>query len=203
MKLKFLNTEFSVSFPAVAFLCLAIICDKEGNMLICLTSAVLHELGHVLAMKIKGVSVKSVAFNIGEVAIKADSSSLSYIDELFVSAGGVVVNFLLSAIFCFVYKLSGISFCYTAFVSNLAVGVFNMLPVRFLDGGDILILILQRLVTRRTADIILTVFTVVFIIPVFISGLIFIFNSSYNYSLFFAAVYLICTLVSKEFRNVS
>ena len=203
MKLKAFGTEFSISFPAVAFLCLTIICDKKGNMLFCLLASFLHEIGHLFIMKLEGVSLHSVSFKIGEVVIKADSSSLSYRDEILISSGGVFVNFILAVIFYFIYTLSGNLFCHSFFVSNAAIGVFNLLPIRFLDGGDILWLILQNFLTRKVTDVILTILTVIFIVPVIVSGFIFILNSKYNYSLLLAALYLICTLVSKEFKNVS
>lgn len=203
MKLKLFGTDFSVSYPAVAFLCLAVISDKIGNILICLISSFLHELGHIFAMKTKGVRIESVAFNIGDVIIKADSSSLSYLSEIFISSAGVTVNFLLAIIFYLLFRFSEVTIFYTFFVSNLAIGIFNLLPVRFLDGGDILRLIFNRFFSQKSTEIILTTLTIIFMLPILITGLIFLFNSSYNYSLLFAAIYLICTFVSKEFKNVS
>ena len=56
---------------------------------------------------------------------------------------------------------------------------------------------------KKTKNKIVDILTVIFLVPLSVSGFIFIFNSSYNFSLLFAALYLISTLVSKEYKNVS
>lgn len=203
MKVKFFGVEFKVSFPAISFLALAIICDKRGTLLICFFSSVLHEFGHIAAMKLKGVRLKSVAFNLGDVAIDADLSSLSYKDELFVNAGGIAVNFIL-AIFAFLLNCFWqVDFFHNIIISNILIGVFNFLPVRYLDGGQILLIILKKRFSLNISERILNILSFCFMVPASISGLVFLFNSNYNFSLLFAVVYLICTLVSKEFKNVS
>ncbi len=203
MKARVSGVDFKVSFPAVAFLALAIICDKRGTVLLCLLSSVLHEFGHIIAMKINGVKIKSVAFNLGEVAINADLSSVSYKAELFINLGGVVVNFILAILGFLFYEISKLHFFHSFFISNSLIGVFNFLPVRYLDGGQILFIFLQKYFAPKISEIILNILTAFFIVPVGICGIIFLFNSSYNYSLLFAVLYLICTLVSKEFKDVS
>lgn len=203
MKTKLFGVEFKVSFPAVAFLALAVIGDKKGTMLVCLLSSVLHELGHILAMKLNKVKIKSVNFNLGDVAINADLSALSYKTEIFINVGGVAVNFFLAIIAILFYKASEVVFFKSFFLSNLLIGFFNVLPVRYLDGGQVLLIILQKCFTLKISERIINVLTVCFIVPVGVLGLIFLFNSSYNFSLLFAVLYLICTLVSKEFKDVS
>lgn len=198
MKLKLFGIDFIVSYPAVAFLALTVICDKNGAILFCFVSSVLHELGHIFTMKLKGAYVESVSFNVGDVAIKADSSMVSYSGEIIISLAGVAVNIFLAVISFVFWKFTGAEFLFSLFVANLAIGFFNLLPARFLDGGDVLCLILSVYISQKSTDIILNILTVIFMIPIFVVGLIFVFNSKYNYSLLFAAVYLICTLVSKE-----
>jgi len=88
-------------------------------------------------------------------------------------------------------------------MSNLCVAVFNLLPIKYLDGGQLLILLLRSKLDYRRLDLIINIITFVFLVPVAVVGFVFLFNSRYNYSLLFAVLYLICTLVSKEFKNVS
>ncbi len=203
MKTKVFGTDFYFSFPAIAFLTLAIICDKKGTVLICLLSSILHELGHIVAMKIVGAKLKSVNFNLGDVAINADLSMLSYKAELFVNIGGVAVNFILSIIALTLYIVFKADFFQSLFISNVLIGAFNFLPVRYLDGGQVLLMLLQKRFSLKLSENILNALTVCFMVPVGICGLMFLFSSSYNFSLLFAVFYLICTLVLKEFKNVS
>lgn len=203
MKAEIFGLNFKISFPAVAFLTLAILCDNQGTVLICLFSSLFHELGHILVMKLKGAKIKSVSLNLGDVAINADLSQLSYKDELLINAGGIAVNFILSFFSFVVYCPLEFELFYSVFVANILIGCFNFLPIRYLDGGQILLLILQRYISQKVSERILNILTICFMVPAGAIGILFLFNSSYNFSLLFAVLYLICTLVSKEFKDVS
>lgn len=203
MRLKFFSVYLTFSYPAVAFLALAVICDRKGAVVLCLMSSIMHESGHLLAMKLTGARLKSINFNLGEVAINADSVRLSYGAEIFVTISGVLVNFIISFISFVVWLIFNQGFLFKLCISNLLIGVFNLLPVRFLDGGQLLSFILKRRLTPEFTDKLLNIVTVIFLVPIGVVAFIFIFNSSFNYSLLFAAVYLIYTLVSKEFKYVS
>lgn len=203
MKFKLFGIYFSVSFPAVAFLSIALIADNKGTFIVCLISSFLHELGHLLALRITGAKIDSVRFNLGDVAIKADYSKLSSNAEIVVSLSGVLVNLLLSIVGFLFWQIFSTEFLLNVIISNLLIAAFNLLPVRFLDGGQVILLILQKFLDAFAAEKIVNILTVVFLIPIAIAGFVFVFNSSYNFSLLFVALYIICTLVSKEFKNVS
>lgn len=203
MKVKIFGVLFSVSYPAVAFLSIALISDNNGTFLICLVSSFLHELGHISALKITGANIDSVRFNLGDVEIKADCTGVSSNAEIIISLSGVAVNLVLSLVGFLLWRIFGTTFFFNVIISNLLIAAFNLLPVRFLDGGQLVLLILQKYIDIYTSERIVNILTVVFVVPVAVAGFVFIFNSSYNFSLLFVALYLICTLVSKEFKNVS
>lgn len=203
MKAKFFGVSFYVSYPAVALFTLALICDRKGTMFICFVSSILHEIGHIIAMKLTGAKLKSVCFNLGDVAINADNSNLSYSAEIVITLSGVAVNFLLSSLTFTLFSLTHAELFHGICISNLLIGAFNLLPVRFLDGGQLILLLLQKRFTPKICERIVNVLTFVFLVPIATTGLIFIFNSGHNYSLLFAALYLISTFVSKEYKNVS
>ena len=154
-------------------------------------------------MKLCGAKLKSIAFNLGDVAINADCSNLSYTAEIVVTLSGVTVNFALALISLVLWLITDFGLFQSSLISNLLIGAFNLLPIRFLDGGQLVLLFLKKRFTLKFSDKFVDVLTVVFVVPIAALGLIFIFNSSYNYSLLFAALYLISTLVSKELKNVS
>lgn len=203
MKVKLFGIVISVSFPAVAFLSIAILCDKKGAVPLCFISSLLHEIGHIIAMIVKGAEFKSIKFGLGDVSINADSQKLSYSDEIFITISGVAVNFILSLLMFAVWSIFKLSIFYDLSVVNLLLAFFNLLPVRFLDGGQLLLYALKKRLAPTACDKIVDILTLVFVIPIGVLGFIFLFNSTYNFSLLFAALYLICTLVSKEFKNVS
>lgn len=103
-----------------------------------LAAVTVHELGHIIAMKLLGIKHTSVTPRFFGLGINADFSRVSYTKEIIVCVSGSVSNFILA--------LFTLNFPVLAF-SAAAYGIFNLLPVSFLDGGEILKLLL------KTADV--------------------------------------------------
>ena len=81
---------------------------------------------------------------------------------------------------------------------NLCIGVFNALPVRYLDGGQILSIILSKQCSYETTERILNITSIVFLVPIAVLGLLFVLQAEFNFSLLFAVLYLVYTIISKE-----
>lgn len=203
MKFKLFGITFYVSYTAVAFLSIALLSDKNGSLFLCVLASLIHEAGHILVMLMQKVKIYGINLNLGDVAIIADSDNLSVKSDILVFFAGVLFNIISIAVFGLIYVIWHIEICFHLFMSNLCVAVFNLLPIKYLDGGQLLILLLRSKSDYRRLDLIINIITFVFLVPVAVVGFVFLFNSRYNYSLLFAVLYLICTLVSKEFKNVS
>ncbi|MEG1578276.1 MAG: site-2 protease family protein [Oscillospiraceae bacterium] len=92
-------------------------------------AAVLHELGHLMAVYLLGGRAKSLRLTMIGAAIELDGSrQLSYPGEFLSALAGPAVSFL--AAWCGarlgLFLFAGLS---------LALGIFNLLPVKQLDGG--------------------------------------------------------------------
>lgn len=199
MKLKLFGVSIYVSFPWVAFLAMALVCDSSASVLICVISSLLHEIGHILTAKLKGANIKSVKVGLGDVAINADFSQLSPCGEMLVSLSGVAVNSILVIIGFVLCKLLNSDFLFKLSTVNALIGVFNLLPINGLDGGEFVFILLQKRFSLSVSEKVMLVLSFVFSVPLFAVGIAFAINSKYNYSLLFAALYLLYTLVSKEF----
>lgn len=178
---------------------MALVCDSSASVLICVISSLLHETGHILTAKLKGVNIKSVKVGLGDVAINADFSELSPCGEMLVSLSGVAVNFMLFIIGFVLWKLLNLSFLFRLSTINALIGAFNLLPINGLDGGEFIFLLLQKRFSLSISEKVMLVLSFLFSVPLFAVGIAFAINSKYNYSLLFAALYLLYTLVSKEF----
>ncbi|MBP1546215.1 MAG: site-2 protease family protein [Oscillospiraceae bacterium] len=90
----------------------------------------LHEMGHLGAMKLFGIRVRGLTFFSGGIKIRKETEFCSSAAEMAVLAAGPFVNLLLAVLgFAVGDRLfSGI---------NLALMLFNLLPVSVLDGGRI------------------------------------------------------------------
>lgn len=121
---------FDFSFFAVIGLFLAF--DSGGYGWLCFAACVCHELGHLAAMAVRGDKPREMIFSGGGICIKQWGQP-----SFGVLAAGCGVNFLLFAVFFAVLGRGNIF--YTIFGgANLFVGIFNLLPVRGLDGHGLL-----------------------------------------------------------------
>ena len=114
------------------FLCACMLYrDRSGMAGEGFLACILHEMGHCAALLLIGNSVKQI--NITAFGAKIlPNGSLSYGKELLVAAAGPGVNILLA------YLCTRVSDG-TAFAGvNLALAVFNLLPIGDLDGARIL-----------------------------------------------------------------
>ncbi len=200
MKFKIRDTAVYVSYPAVAFFALAILSAPDIKVYLCLLSAVCHELGHLLAMKKYGFSVRAVSINLGDISIRSENSPCIFKAELTITLAGVLINFMLSVLSVILWYISKLFFFRDFAVANLCIGCFNALPLSSLDGGNLLVIALERRYSLKTAEKILTIVTAVFLLPLLIIGFLVLFSAKNNFSLLFAALYLIYIFVSKEIR---
>ncbi len=155
-----------------------------------LAAALLHECGHAFMCRLLQVPIRFFhPVTVGAV-IGYDATSLSFGKEIAVAAAGPTVNFLAAAA-C----LSGRSrFAALFAAASLALAVFNLLPLRRLDGGVILFAVLSLVCgAERTARITYvlsmagTVFLWMFAVAVQL-------RCGGNLSLLFVSVYLLLCL---------
>jgi len=205
--------HFSVLFTIVAAFIIFRPTSVRGSLitLVALTgfmlSIFLHELGHALAAKLAGVEVKSVV-----IWFLGGFTNLSHEPEkplprLAIYAAGPFVTILLGIAFFIIYvSLLFISPTYSRiFVYltslNVALLIFNILPVYPLDGGKILHALMELFFGKPNANLI----TMLISIPI-LSGLIGLGIYTHDYLLLFFCIFIflaISTLNPRTLRWVS
>ncbi len=105
-------------------------------------SSLLHEMGHILALRLQGKGVRNITVGITGTVIQSDG--LSYMEELIVVAAGPAVNLLLLLL---LRKHS------IWIEVNFSILCYNLLPILPLDGGRILSAIFARWFPEKTAGI--------------------------------------------------
>lgn len=196
MKFKIFGTEIQVTFLFTALLCLMLLTDKSGFFLPSLIAVILHETAHLAAMWVLGCSPKAVKLIPASVQIVRDISSRVK-NEILISLFGPLINLLLFAVFLGVYKLTANMNILTFSLINLIFALFNLLPVRGLDGGLILYKILENKLNRNKAEIVLNVTTVTIAVAALIFGIVTVVNGTVNFSLIILSIYLIISVLIK------
>lgn len=125
------------SLVFLAFLTTALFFDRINVLWFGILAAQLHEAGHIFVYLLLYKKIPKLKVGWWGIAMRypemVDPSG-----ELFLLAAGPVMNFLV-AIVIYAALLHRASFGGWIFAcENLAIGLFNLLPVGYLDGGRLL-----------------------------------------------------------------
>ena len=132
-----------------------------GEMLpAALLAALLHELGHIAVIRLAGGKVTALRLEPFGGEIATGGSIPSYRGELAVSLAGPAVSLLCASPLFFMTSpgfLAGFSLC------SLGLGIFNLLPIKALDGGEILHTLLLLYLSPELSDRICRAVSIVFV----------------------------------------
>lgn len=113
---------------------------------LCLFAAFLHEWGHIAAAGMCGLSVRGLTLSAQGAQIALCQTPGSFIQEAMICCAGPAVNLLCAAVCLWIKKFP------VFLASNLLLGLFNLLPVRPLDGGNALFALLSITTTWHRAE---------------------------------------------------
>ena len=101
-------------------------------------AAAVHEIGHFMALNLRGARVTEIRFGISGAIMTTENFKLSYGDELCAVLAGPAAN--LAAALC-LRAAGNINPALTGV--NVILCIFNLIPVRTLDGGRALELLIS------------------------------------------------------------
>ncbi len=202
MNIKLFNICFYLSYPFVALVTLLLVLDDKGIVLCCLLASLCHELGHIVAMKLFGTKINSIALSVFDVNITDTGKPYrGFIAEIIITLAGVFVNIVLFLLCCIVYNSYNIYILRCFAIANLTLGIFNALPVDSLDGGNALEIILRRNFSDKTVYFVTLLVSILFVIPLGFLSFFMLLNSPYNFTFLFATMYLIGVIIFKRKKN--
>ena len=196
MRFRLFGTEIYVSFLFCAVITVMLATDRTGYCLPTLCAAAFHEIGHLFAMWVFECQPKAVRLIPASISIVSPFPKKKY-GEFVIAFAGPLINIVLFLSLMINYKIthSRISFEYG--IINLVIGLFNLLPVKGLDGGTIVFLTAEKLTknpvkAERTVKNI-TLFTGVLFIA---TGLYILYKGNINISFIIMGAYvLICAFL--------
>lgn len=198
MKLRILKTEITISYLIICVASICIIAGIFDSFLYCLFAIIIHESGHIILMCIFGYAPEKIKISLFEISISdRKRQERSFIQNFLIIFFGPFSNFICFILFYLLYLIGNDFFLYPA-AANLSVGLFNILPVMSLDGGQLLYLVLCRFFSESISQRVVNVITFIIIFPLAFFGFILLFNSKYNFSLLIVCIYLVLSLLCRN-----
>lgn len=154
----------------------------SGNFnlfIICYSSMLLHELSHLTAALIIGLTPKKLSLHPYGVSLTLKNKIIySYLDEVILYLSGPCMNILL-ALFSIIVFGRGKYYDYF-YISNMLLFFMNILPVKPLDGGVLLNKTLMRFSGVKSAKIISNILSLIFFLLFLILGILIILKTGFN-----------------------
>ena len=155
----------------------------------------IHELGHILALLVCGVRIRSVVFGLVSVDIVRHSGMMETAKESLVGMGGVAANLLAASV---LYMFSPGETIRPLIYTNIAIAAFNLLPIRGLDGGNLAALFCEKFFFPYAALIISKAISFAALVPLFGVSIWLLWEGYGNFSLLFCCVYLAARILREQ-----
>lgn len=133
--------KITFSPSVLIMLCIYFVSGNANRIIMPLSAALIHELGHIVFAIIFSIKIERIELNLFGALIKLPPLACSYKKEAWLAAAGPLSNILFAAISCtFIDRFPNgkrenlIFFA----VSSLLFAFINLLPAENFDGGRIL-----------------------------------------------------------------
>ena len=173
-----------VSSGFVLMAALVYFLDDSGIFAATVVYALVHELGHLMVLRMSGGHVTELRLELTGAAIYYNEAELSYFRELLTALAGPVssVLFALVASRLGMELLAGVS---------LSLAAFNLLPCSALDGGRALYALLAAATNAHSASRVLRVVSITCSIGILLTGIYVLRVTGKNFSYILVALWLL------------
>ena len=163
-------------------------------------ASLLHEGGHILALRLYGHKVKNIKF-VG-FGIRIDKSCmLSYKQEIAVSLAGPLINTFLFALFGMLYAALGSRLLLEICLANGGYAFLNLFPLPPLDGYKVLKDMAFTVLQERFASDLIKSVNIVVVLMLILIFIIFVRSKYNNFSLYLVIIVLLINTLAERFRN--
>lgn len=194
-----MNIEIDYYFAATFVL--LILTNQNKALILGLITMLIHEFGHVLLMSIFDEEIKKIRLTCGTIEIITESlkeENQNNTNEILTSFGGSIMNFIMSAFSITLFKVTNNRTFEIFSQQNLCTGIINLLPIKGLDGGDILKYFLKKFFKTKICDMILNIISIINLLLIVISFILY-FPKNCEFSIYFFIIYLILCLIIQKF----
>lgn len=169
------------------------------NVLFAVVFSLFHEIGHICAMSALGNAPQSVSLELTGMNInRIQETGVSLKKEIIIALAGPFANFILFLFLILVYLWNGSLKVFNAASVNLILMIFNLLPIKGLDGGKTVYYFVSLFFSYKTAKIFLSFLSVIFILIMFFYGAYVLYVTRRNFTMLIIALMLSLSMFSKE-----
>ena len=188
------NTRLALSLPTAVWLSLWLYYDKTGSAACSICAAVLHECGHFAVLRLLRDPPRRLHVGLFGADMERESTvHLNYRQEILASAAGPAVNILLAGLLACLLPVA--PYLLEAVRVNLSLALFNLLPLRTLDGGQIVYAALCRRYLPETARRIQKIIAAGVSVPLAAIGIWLWKRGFGSYSLLLSSLFVVVSVV--------
>lgn len=196
MRFKLFGTEIYVSFLFAAAMAFILATDRTGLALPVFVAAAFHEAGHLFAMWTLECAPKRIKLIPASVQITLSFSG-RFRNDIIITLCGPLMNLILFLTLYINFIMFGSNVSLQYGLVNLLIGLFNLLPLKGLDGGALLYALVARRGNINKAELTLRIITLISGVALIFLGVWMAFRIKVNPSLFIMGIYLLITSVMK------
>ena len=136
IRFRIFGLSIRVDFLFVALITFFLLTDQSGVSVIALLACFIHETAHLLAFFAVGYTPRALIFELTGIRLVKPAQELSPFRDAIVQLAGSAANLLVFLLLC--GSLHAVSYWSIFAVTHLLLGIFNLLPLKCLDGGKLL-----------------------------------------------------------------
>lgn len=185
------GTLWRAGVPFFCLLSLLLTLDQSGTAALCLLASFVHEFGHVAVLWLGGRPPREITVGVCGIRLIPHEKPLPPAAEAVMLCAGSAVNL------AFAWVLYRLSVAPLAVATHAVLGVFNLLPVEALDGGQLLRWLLSRRWGETVVHRAVRAVSVVVVLPLATVGF-WLLLRAHNPTLLLVSGYLIARLFTDE-----
>ena len=155
-----------------------------------------HEVGHVIFIKLNGFDIQSIEILPFGINISTNGSRLTaYKTDIMIALSGPFANLTVSGALLFAIKLNGYnSILFFSFLANILYAAVNLFPVKNLDGGKAVEIFLKIILPENYSHIAFSAVSAIFLGILSVLAFFVMMVTGYNFTLILLCCYLFYTI---------
>ena len=194
--------KIKINIICVVLIFLFFMINFSPYIFIMLSCIAVHEMGHIIFIKANRLKITEIDILPFGINIATENKLTSYKADISTALSGPLSNIAYSLMILLTIKIVGYnSFLMFSFLTNIIYAGINLFPVRSLDGGRVLSIILKLCLPERIAYILFSAISATFLGIMSVIAFFILMVTGYNFTLVLLCCYLFYTIHFSPYRR--